>query len=171
MSTLQPNEIAFQRFLKTGPVALLPLWGAYSSIVWSCPDDVCAELQGLDEAEFINRLNQAFRNPSEAPDLGRLGDKILPSSLKERQFEMPPLVDAVHTKRYAFPLMCQNAQSYVGHRMALVGDAAHRVHPLAGQGLNLGLSDVAYLSNVILAAKKSGQDIGDLGHTLSSYDK
>ena len=55
--------------------------------------------------------------------------------------------------------------------MALVGDAAHRVHPLAGQGLNLGLSDVAYLSNVILAAKKGGQDIGDLGHTLTAYDK
>ena len=55
--------------------------------------------------------------------------------------------------------------------MALVGDAAHRVHPLAGQGLNLGLSDVAYLSNVVVAAKKSGADIGDLGQVLSSYDK
>lgn len=84
---------------------------------------------------------------------------------------MPPLVDAVHTKRFAFPLALQNANSYVGHRMALVGDAAHRVHPLAGQGLNLGLSDVAYLSNVILSAKKGGQDIGDLGFTLSNYDK
>ena len=84
---------------------------------------------------------------------------------------MPPLVDAVHTKRFAFPLALQNANNYVGHRMALVGDAAHRVHPLAGQGLNLGLSDVAYLSNVILSAKKGGQDIGDLGFTLSNYDK
>lgn len=55
--------------------------------------------------------------------------------------------------------------------MALIGDAAHRVHPLAGQGLNLGLSDVAYLSNVLLSARKGGQDIGDLGHVLSSYDK
>ena len=88
---------------------------------------------------------------------------MLPRKLKARQFEMPPIVDAVHTKRFAFPLVLQNANQYVSHRMALVGDAAHRVHPLAGQGLNLGLSDVAYLSNVLLKAKKGGQDIGDLG--------
>lgn len=55
--------------------------------------------------------------------------------------------------------------------MALVGDAAHRVHPLAGQGLNLGLSDVAYLSNVVILAKKTGQDIGDLGQVLTTYDR
>jgi len=84
---------------------------------------------------------------------------------------MPPIVDAVHTKRFAFPLVLQNSRQYVGHRMALVGDAAHRVHPLAGQGLNLGLSDVAYLSNAVLAAKKGGQDIGDLGLVLANYDK
>jgi len=49
VSSVQPNEIAFQRFLKTGPIALLPLWGAYSSIVWSCPEDMCEELQALDD--------------------------------------------------------------------------------------------------------------------------
>ena len=156
VSTLQPNEIATQRFLKTGPLALLPLWGAYSSIVWSCPDEMCEELQALSDSQFVDRLNKAFRDPSDAPELGRLQDKILPASVKDRQFELPPLVDAVHTKRFAFPLMLQNSKDYVGHRMALIGDAAHRVHPLAGQGLNLGLSDVAYLSNVVLAAKKGG---------------
>ena len=55
--------------------------------------------------------------------------------------------------------------------MALIGDAAHRVHPLAGQGLNLGLSDVAYLSNAVVKAKKAGQDVGDLGFVLSEYNK
>ena len=60
VSTLQPNEIAFQRFLKTGPLALLPLWGSYSSIVWSCPDDMCKELQDLSEEEFIDRINNAL---------------------------------------------------------------------------------------------------------------
>lgn len=117
---------------------------------------MCQELQDLDEGAFIERLNEAFRLPSEVPELGRLGDKILPKSMKERSFEMPPLIDAVHTKRFAFPLVLQNSKQYVGHRMALVGDAAHRVHPLAGQGLNLGLSDVAYLSNAVISAKKGG---------------
>ena len=65
--------------MKTGPLALLPLWGAYSSIVWSCPDDLCQELIDIDEEDFIDRLNKAFRDPSAAPDLGRLGDKILPN--------------------------------------------------------------------------------------------
>ena len=117
----------------------------------------------MSDDQFIERLNNAFRKPSDAPDLGRYGDKVLPRQLKDKQFEMPPIVDAVHTKRFAFPLVFQNAESYVGHRMALIGDAAHRIHPLAGQGLNLGLSDVAYLSNALVAAKKGGQDIGDLG--------
>ena len=63
------------------------------------------------------------------------------------------------------------SNDYVSHRMALIGDAAHSVHPLAGQGLNLGLSDVAYLSNTILKAKKGGQDIGDLGQVLKIYDR
>ena len=83
---------------------------------------------------------------------------------------MPPIVDALHTKRFSFPLALQDSKSYVGTRMALVGDAAHRVHPLAGQGLNLGFGDVAYLSNAILAAKKGGQDIGS-GQTLEQYNK
>lgn len=57
VETVRPNEIAFQRFLRTGPVALLPLWGNFSSIVWSCPPDVCKDLQDLTESEFVERLN------------------------------------------------------------------------------------------------------------------
>ena len=81
------------------------------------------------------------------------------------------MVSSVNTKRYAFPLVLQDSKSYADHRMALIGDAAHRVHPLAGQGLNLGFSDVAYLSNAILKAKKGGQDIGDYGFALKEYEK
>lgn len=157
--------------MKTGPIALLPLWGAYSSIVWSCPDDMCQELQDMEEGAFIDRLNQAFRNPSEAPALGRVPDKVMPPQCKDRSFELPPIVEGLHTKRFAFPLVMQDAKQYTGHRMALIGDAAHRVHPLAGQGLNLGISDVAYLSNAVLAAMKGGQDIGDLGLVLQNYDR
>ena len=169
VSTLQPNEIAFQRFLKTGPLAVLPLWGSYSSIVWSCPDDMCKELQDLPEEDFIDRINEVLQAPSEK--LGAVPDRVLPKQLKKRQFETPPLIHQLDTKRYAFPLALQMAANSVSHRMALIGDAAHSVHPLAGQGLNLGISDVAYLSNVILKAKKGGQDIGDWGQVLEIYNK
>ena len=117
---------------------------------------MCQELQDMSDSDFINALNKAYRDPSAAPDIGRLPDKILPRDIKKRNFEAPPLVCNVNTKRYAFPLNLTNSKQYAGHRMALIGDAAHRVHPLAGQGLNLGLSDVAYLSNAILKGKKGG---------------
>lgn len=77
----------------------------------------------------------------------------------------------VKTGRYAFPLTLTHTNDCVDHRMALIGDAAHRIHPMAGQGLNLGLSDVAYLSNTIIGAKKSGSDIGNKEHVLSAYDR
>lgn len=89
--------------------------------------------------------------------------------MKARNFEYPPLVEALGTKRFAFPLVLSHAEELVQHRLALVGDAAHRVHPLAGQGLNLGLTDVAYLANVILKAKRQGEDIGKLAGVLDEY--
>ena len=78
VSTMQPNEIAFQRFLKTGPLALLPLWGSYSSIVWSCPDEMCEELQGMSEEDFIERMNKALQAPSERAQMGGAPDRVLP---------------------------------------------------------------------------------------------
>ena len=64
--------------MKTGPLALLPLWGAYSSIVWSMPSEMCEELQAMDQDAFIDRLNKAFRDPADAPELGRFADRFLP---------------------------------------------------------------------------------------------
>jgi len=142
--------------LKTGPLAVLPLWDSYSSIVWSCPTEMCKELQAMDEADFIEKINQALRAPSHAPIIGAIPDKVLPDLIKRSAFEHPPLINELHTKRFAFPLTLSHANSLASHRMALIGDAAHRVHPLAGQGLNLGLSDVAFLGNTILAAKREG---------------
>jgi 2-octaprenyl-6-methoxyphenol hydroxylase len=80
------------------------------------------------------------------------------------------LIDKVHTKRFAFPLHLQNSNSYAADRMALIGDAAHRIHPMAGQGLNLGITDVAYLANSIVKAKKSGVDIGNYDLVLKDYE-
>ena len=116
--------------MNTGPLALLPLWGSYSSIVWTCPDDMCKELQEMSEDDFLERINSALQAPSEK--LGGVPDKILPKQLKRKQFETPPLIDQLHTKRFAFPLSLQMSNDYVSHRMALIGDAAHSVHPLAG---------------------------------------
>jgi 2-polyprenyl-6-methoxyphenol hydroxylase-like FAD-dependent oxidoreductase len=85
-------------------------------------------------------------------------------------FEAPPIIDSVNTKRFAFPLTLTVSKSYASERMALIGDAAHRIHPMAGQGLNLGITDVAYLANSIIKGKKSGQDIGNYDLVLKDYE-
>jgi ubiquinone biosynthesis monooxygenase Coq6 len=171
VQSLQPNTIAFQRFLKSGPLAVLPLWGPYSSIVWSLPSHICDELQNSTEEHFISELNKALKSPSDAPALGALPDRLLPKLVKHNNFETPPLIKSLKTKRYTFPLVLSHADQLASHRMALLGDSAHRVHPMAGQGLNLGLTDVAYLSNCILKSKREGQDIGSYDFTLADYDK
>lgn len=132
---------------------------------------MCDELQNSSEDHFISELNKALKSPSDAPALGALPDRLLPSSIKHNNFETPPLISSLKTKRYSFPLVLSHADNLVSHRMALIGDAAHRVHPLAGQGLNLGLTDVAYLSNCILKSKREGQDIGSYDFTLLDYEK
>lgn len=148
----------------------MPLWGNYSSVVWSCPEEMCEELQQLSEVEFILEINKALHNSSDATFIGSCPD-FLPSAIKKKNFEAPPLIETLETKRWAFPLILNHANNLAANRMALIGDAAHRVHPLAGQGLNLGLTDVAYLSNCILRAMKTGQDIGSYDFVLKDYEQ
>ena len=127
--------VARQRFATGGPLALLPLADGRASIVWSLPDEEAERLLALDDAAFLAELTAASG--------GVLG----------RCLEASP--------RASFPLLRWQAQSFVGVRLALAGDAAHGVHPLAGQGLNLGLQDVASLHALIGAAQKIGGDVGD----------
>lgn len=133
IDTEQDNQAtAWQRFLTTGPLAVLPAGTRRSSIVWTLPDAEAERVLALDEAAFNAELTRAFG--------ARLGAMTLAS------------------RRAAFPLRRQLASAYVAGRVLALGDAAHVVHPLAGQGVNLGLRDVAALHATVLRALQRRQD-------------
>ncbi len=132
----RPHQgVAFQWFCDEGVIALLPLPGDFISLVWSAPQALATELQALDPAAFAHRVTE--RTQSVLGDLQLRGD--------------------VH----AFPLRVIRVDRLVDDRIALIGDAAHVVHPLAGQGLNLGLGDVSELLRV-LGSREEYRDPGDL---------
>lgn len=126
--------IAFEHFIPSGPFACLPLQGLNSSIVWTQTPRNADSLMNLTADQFNLKMNQAF-----GPFLGEL---------------------KVSGKRWSYPLEAMIAKSYVDHRVVLVGDAAHRIHPLAGQGLNLGIRDIAALTEVLVEAGRLGLDLG-----------
>ncbi len=145
VGTEKPHqETAWQRFLPTGPLAFLPLRDGRSSIVWSATSGEAERLSSLGDDAFRAALADAFDH--------RLGD-ILDCS-----------------ERVLFPLKRQHAEYYVKPRVALVGDAAHVIHPLAGQGVNLGLQDAGVLAQVLTEALGQGRDPG-LMHTLRRYER
>jgi 2-octaprenylphenol hydroxylase len=138
------QDTCWQRFMPSGPLAFLPLPGGYSSIVWSTTPERAAELMEMEESLFLDALQEAF------------GDKL------GRMESTGP--------RGAFPLALRHANRYTDERLVLIGNAAHAIHPLAGQGLNLGVSDAAALAEVLLEAHGAGQDIGELG-VLRRYER
>lgn len=128
------QHTAWQRFLPDGPLAFLPLADGRSSIVWSTRR--AAELMALDDASFLNQLSDAIQHR-----LGRV---------------------TATTHRVSFSLGLLYAQEMARARLALVGDAAHVVHPLAGQGVNLGLADAVALIETVTTAQSQRRDIGGL---------
>jgi 2-octaprenyl-6-methoxyphenol hydroxylase len=138
------NGVAHERFLPGGPFAVLPLADPHrSSIVWTEQHDLADRLIGLSDAALAAEM------------LARFGDclgRIIPEG-----------------KRWRWPLAVHLASRFTGRRLALVGDAAHGIHPIAGQGLNLGLRDVAALIDLIAEATRIGRDIGDPG-LLAAYE-
>lgn len=128
------HGIAHQFFMPEGPLAILPLPGNRSSIVWTERTERADMIRHLDDEDFLAMLRPRFGD--------FLGDLQLAGV------------------RYSYPLSLSLAESLVAERMALAGDAAHGIHPLAGQGLNLGLRDVAALAEVVVDARRLGRDIG-----------
>ncbi|MBV9531471.1 MAG: ubiquinone biosynthesis hydroxylase [Bradyrhizobium sp.] len=135
---------AEEHFLPAGPFAILPLKGKRSSLVWTERRAEAARLVRLSEAEFLQELERRF-----GLHLGEI--KVL-------------------DKPRAFPLCYFVARSFIAERLALVGDAAHVIHPIAGQGLNMGLKDVAALAEVVVDAARLGIDIGQ-ADVLERYQR
>lgn len=149
VSTSEPNRgVAWQRFLDSGPLAFLPLSDGSSSIVWSCPDAEVKRLLALDDDAFLAELEQAVAG----------GPGHWPGKLESLG------------ARAAFPLTMRLSERYAGRRAVLLGDAAHVMHPLAGQGVNLGLLDAAGLVEVLIGARDRKQEIGS-EKTLLKYDR
>ncbi|MCP5145492.1 MAG: FAD-dependent monooxygenase [Gammaproteobacteria bacterium] len=146
LRTAQPHQQrAWQRFLATGPVALLPLPAAdCCAMVWSTTPQAAKDLIAMPDAQFCQTLGEATEFC-----LGEISEP---------------------TVRLGFPLLRANVQHYVQRGVAFVGDAAHIVHPLAGQGLNLGIMDAACLIETVLDARTDGRDIGARG-VLRRYER
>jgi 2-octaprenylphenol hydroxylase len=145
VATDRPHgRTAWQRFLRNGTLAFLPLADGNSSIVWSADDDLAAVLLGCSATEF-------------ALELDRASDHALGAT-------------RLVSERASFPLRRLGAHHYVAQRVALIGDAAHVVHPLAGQGVNLGLLDAAALAELLLDARGEREDPGAL-RVLRQYDR
>eukprot|EP01038_Epipyxis_sp_PR26KG_P009528 gene9528-12835_t len=203
---------AWQKYLPGGPLALLPLWDDYYSIVWSVSITESKRLRQLSKEDFIKELNETMQamqstnrwagmnihpsntnnfppflnilsnilsSSSSSPvhgitnkimkELSFLSDTIIASSLLHDPFQFPPKIISIENNSIiSFPLSFQQANTYAIPGIALVGDAAHSIHPQAGQGLNLGILDSIALTQAIKESLGSGQDINS-SMTMNQY--
>ncbi|MBD1904266.1 FAD-dependent hydroxylase [Funiculus sociatus GB2-A5] len=138
------NNIAYERFWPSGPMGVLPLPGNRCQVVWTAPHAEAKALKELDEKEFLAELEH--RTGRELGHLELDGD------------------------RYLFPVQLMHSDRYTLPRLALIGDAAHCCHPVAGQGMNLGIRDAAAIAQILQTAHNSGEDIGDI-RVLKRYER
>ena len=158
------NVVAWQRFLPNGVIALLPLDDSTSSLVWSTTQEQAKFLVSLSEETFVDAVNEAFLKEYPVSPFVENLLRILNLSSGE-DLQIPPSIkDVQQGSRAAFPLGVINVSRYVNRGVALIGDAAHRVHPLAGQGVNIGFGDVRCLANQIEEAIYCGSHIGNGSH-------
>jgi 2-octaprenyl-6-methoxyphenol hydroxylase len=135
---------AFERFFATGPLAMLPMLGKRSSIVWAADDRLARELIALEDQDFIGELVDRFGDCYGALELAG--------------------------PRWHYPLAMVQARRYTDHRLVLVGDAARAIHPIAGQGWNLALRDVAALAELVVDVRRLGLDPGG-SYVLQRYER
>jgi ubiquinone biosynthesis monooxygenase Coq6 len=181
---------AWQRFLPLGPIAILPLWGNYASIVWSTSPAHASALRAMPEGDFLGAVNcvlQAEPGEFKAAMAGHGGGGGANSSSAAHATAAaaaaaargvgcapsppprPPRVTALRAPLQAFPLRLQLALQYTRPRLALLGDAAHVVHPLAGQGLNAGIADAGSLAGTLEGRVGGlGEECGSVG-VLGEY--
>ena len=172
-----PNQAtAFQRFLPRlgGPIAVLPLPGNHASLVWSTTPSNASYLRSLSPSSLVQVLNAALRlSQTDVEYLFTLPTDSKSAHESEVRWRLqhttppristpPPIITGVQEGSVAsFPLRFRHATTLTAPRIALVGDAAHTIHPLAGQGLNLGLADAKALADTIAYSTEHGMDIGD----------
>ncbi|CUS10157.1 unnamed protein product [Tuber aestivum] len=174
VATVEIEEIsgaertAYQRFLPTGPIALLPLPGNFATLVWSTTPEIAAQLKKLSSVDFVAMVNGAFRlSHVDIAYMAKM-DAAISEEYQWRQSVTPferagvpsTILGVQENSISSFPLRMRHADSYISERVALVGDAAHTIHPLAGQGLNQGIGDVQSLIKTLETAVQTGQDIG-----------
>ncbi|BBV00834.1 MULTISPECIES: 2-octaprenyl-6-methoxyphenyl hydroxylase [Providencia] len=143
-TAIDPQGQAFERFTEFGPLALLPMSQGRSSLVWCHQQEQADTIRSWDDETFKDKLQQAFG--------WRLGEIVMAG------------------KRHCYPLVLRKALNPVSHRVVLVGNAAQTLHPIAGQGFNLGIRDVMQLAHIVVDANAKGQDIGRYS-LLSQYQQ
>lgn len=141
---LPHHNVAYERFWSTGPMGVLPLSGNRVQVVWTAPHAEAQALKELEVDEFLKKLE--YRTGGKLGKLSLIGDRFL------------------------FPVQLLQSDRYNLHRLALIGDAAHCCHPVAGQGMNMGIRDAAVLAELLQAASDRGEDIGSL-EVLNRYQR
>jgi len=176
------NDTAWQRFLPTGPLAVLPLSDKTSCLIWTTSPVEARSLVSMSSQQFTDAVNHALCFTQHSHSTAAYLDNIIDGAFKAASSvglgwfspatsrQLPPNVVGVEEgSRATFPLGLCHASQYVDRRVALVGDSAHRIHPLAGQGVNLGFGDVQCLLDQLVGAVYRGEDIGSLFH-LREYE-
>lgn len=150
------SDVAFQRFMHNGIFALLPLYDNLYSIVCSMPKNINEDLKNLDDQKFLQFINNVLHNPSEM-DTSQL-DRLM----SQNNYMQPPVIEEIVSRKFEFNLQLQYANNPVNKNVVLIGDASHMVHPMAGQGLNLGIMDSAFLADEVVKALNTGRRLNDL---------